>query len=113
MMSKNILLLAAVLASICQPGKRFPNMDKWILADTAKPEKWREVTDEYQYDENGVQAKSTDVKREQIYRNCIKGAGEIAATDRFQHGAMVLRSDGGFDGDSLLTRHICTLMATR
>jgi len=66
MMSKNILLLAAVLASICQPGKRFPNMDKWILADTAKPEKWREVTDEYQYDENGVQAKSTDVKRHEF-----------------------------------------------
>jgi len=112
MMPKNIVLLAAILISIaCQPRKRYPNMDKWILpnavdrrplhgqprevieysifeADTARPEKWREVyfhyrfnadgdmvnrasylsgalitTDEYQYDENGVQAKSTDVKR--------------------------------------------------
>ena len=112
MMPKNIVLLAAILISIaCQPRKRYPNMDKWILpnavdrrplhgqprevieysifeADTARPEKWREVyfhyrfnadgdmvnrasylsgalitTDEYQYDENGVQAKSTDVRR--------------------------------------------------
>jgi len=114
-MRKNIVLLSAILISTaCQPGSRYPNMDKWILpnvvdrrplhghprevteysileADTATPAKWRQVysryrfnadgdmvnrasylsgalitTDDYQYDENGVQVKSTDEKRHEF-----------------------------------------------
>jgi hypothetical protein len=152
MMPKNIVLLAAILASIaCQPGKRFPNKDKWILlpaldrrplhghprevieysiveADTARPEKWREfyfryrfnadgdmvnrasylsgtlqITDEYQYDANGVQVKSTDVKRGEFSRIVSRAQGNYSyrsistRRDGTAAGSMDSFPPGGWD----------------